>query len=319
MRALLRWLFYLSLAPGLLLLLVYWLAPGRLLDANFAAQAWSAGLSTRSVEVDGQRWHYAAGGQGEPVLLVHGMAGAKENWYPTARYLSRRYRLIIPDQLGFGASPDAADGDYRIGRQAQRLSHFAAALGLRRFHLVGHSMGGAIAGIYATRYPGQVQTLSLIDSAGVRFQPNAFTALLERGENPFATESLAKFDAFIAMTFEHPPFAPRRLRAAYAQRMAVRAELWNRIVREIKSPRSRYLLEPRLKRIQAPTLVLWCQRDQLIDVSAVEVFRRELPAANIEILDDCGHMPMMEQPRDTAELLLARFGNEGEKRSGFRF
>ncbi len=308
MRSVLRWSLLALLVLGASLLLAYWLAPGQLLDLNFAAEAWSAGVETRSVEVDGQRWQYAEGGQGEPVLLVHGMAGSKENWYRTARYLGRHYRVIIPDQLGFGASPEAADGDYRIPQQARRLAHFAAALGIRRFHLVGHSMGGAIAGWYATRHPGQVQTLSLIDSAGVRFQPNAFTDLLERGENPFATESLAKFDAFIAMTFEHPPFAPTRLRAAYARRMAGRAALWNRIVQEVKSPRSRYLLEPRLKKIAAPTLVIWCRRDQLIDVSAVQVFRRELPAAEIEILDGCGHMPMMEQPRVTGELLLRQFG-----------
>lgn len=310
MRALLRWTLYASLGFGLLLLLAYALAPGWLLDANFAAQAWTAGLETRSIEVDGQRWQYAEGGQGAPVLLVHGMAGTKENWYPTARYLSRHYRVIIPDQLGFGASPDAVDGDYRIRAQARRLGRFAAALDVQHFHLVGHSMGGAIAGWYVGRHPEQIETLSLIDSAGVRFQPNAFTALLERGENPFATESLAKFDAFMAMVFEHPPFAPQRLRAAYAERMAGRAALWNRIVAEIKSPRSRYLLEPRLKKITAPTLVVWCRRDRLIDVSAVEVFRRELPDATIAILDGCGHMPMIEQPRATAEALLARFAND---------
>lgn len=314
MRSLLRWLLLVSIAPALLLLLVYWRAPERLLDANFAVEAWVAGVEARSVTVDGQRWQYVEGGQGEAVLLVHGMAGSKENWYRTAGYLRRHYRVIIPDQPGFGASPDALDGDYRIGQQARRLGRFVEALGIQRFHLVGHSMGGAIAGVYATRHPDRVQTLSLIDSAGVRFQPNAFTDLLERGENPFATESLAKFDAFLAMTFEHPPFAPTRLRAAYARRMAGRAELWNRIVAEVKSPRSRYLLEPRLKKITAPTLVIWCRRDQLIDVSAVEVFRRELPAAEIEILDGCGHMPMMEQPRETGELLLRQFGKGGVKR-----
>ena len=307
MRLWFRWLALLALAPGLVLVLVYALAPLRLVDLNFALSAWWAGLEVRGIEVDGEHWRYAEGGQGEAVLLVHGMAGSKENWYPTARYLSPRYRVIIPDQLGFGASEDARDRDYRIVSQARRLDRFATELGLGRFHLVGHSMGGAIAGVYASGHPERLLSLSLLDSAGVAFKPNAFTESLERGENPFATESAAKFDAFLGMVFEHPPFAPPRLRAAYARRMAGRAPLWNQIIAEVKSPGSRYILQPLLGKISAPTLVLWCRRDRLIDVSAVEVFRQALPSAEIAILEDCGHMPMMEQPQATAALLRQRF------------
>jgi abhydrolase domain-containing protein 6 len=289
------------------IVLLYWLRPQWLLDGYFAIERGLAGLRAHSVQVDGGEWRYADGGEGPPVLLVHGMGGSKENWMLLARRLRSDHRLIVPDQAGFGASDDAVDDDYRIGAQVERLRAFADAIGVERFHLVGHSMGGQIAGVFAARYPDRVQTLTLMSSAGVPFRRNAFQALLERGENPFATETVEKFDAFMRMTFEHPPFAPPRLRLAYAQRNARRAPLWDRIIRRISSPESRYYLQGKLGDIRAPTLVLWCDRDQLLDVSSVEAFKRGLPSAEVVVLKGCGHMPMMEQPDAVAARLRALF------------
>jgi abhydrolase domain-containing protein 6 len=289
------------------LALVYWLRPGWMLDAYFAAQRWHAGVREGSVSVAGAHWRYVEGGTGAPVLLVHGMAGSKENWLLLAPHLTDAYRVIAPDQAGFGGSADAVDNDYRITAQVERLREFADAMKLERFHLVGHSMGGHTAGVFAARYPERVQTLTLMNAAGVPFKPNAFQALIERGENPFATETIEKFDAFMRMTFEHPPFAPPRLRQAYADRNAARAWLWNGILRRIVSPKTRYFLQGKLAEIKAPALVLWCDRDQLLDVSSVDAFRAGLPQARIEILPGCGHMPMMEKPVETATLLRQQF------------
>jgi abhydrolase domain-containing protein 6 len=286
---------------------VYWLRPGWLLDSYFAAQRVYAGMHAETISIAGADWRYVEGGKGAPVLLVHGMAGSKENWMLMAPYLTGAYRLIAPDQAGFGDSGEALDADYRISTQVERLKLFADAMKLDRFHLVGHSMGGQIAGIFAARYPERVQSLTLIDAAGVPFKPNAFQAILERGENPFATETVEKFDAFMRMTFEHPPFAPRQLRLAYAERNARRALLWGRILKRITSEKTRYYLQQKLPEISAPTLILWCDRDQLLDVSSLDAFRAGMPEAQIEIFKGCGHMPMMEQPRETADLLRAHW------------
>lgn len=295
------------LSVGLALALVYWLSPGWLLDGYFAVQRAYAGMRVGTVSVAGADWRYAHGGSGPPVLLVHGMGGSKENWMLMAPHLTGEFRLIAPDQAGFGESADSADDDYRITAQVERLRLFADTTGLTRFHLVGHSMGGQIAGIFAARYPERVLSLTLMDAAGVPFKPNAFQALLERGENPFATETVEKFDAFMRMTFEHPPFAPRRLRMVYAERNALRAPLWNRILQRITSLKTRYYLQEKLPEITASALIVWCDRDQLLDVSSVDAFRAGLPKARVEILQGCGHMPMMEQPRETAALLRSHF------------
>lgn len=289
------------------LLLVYLLRPGWLLDGYFSAQRWYAGMRIAEVEVAGAKWQYAEGGAGETVLLVHGMAGSKENWMLLAARLTDRYRVIAPDQAAFGDSEPATDADYRITSQVERLHAFADALKLERFHLVGHSMGGHSAGVFAARYPERVQSLTLMNAAGVPFKPNAFRTRLEQGENPFATESIEKFDEFMRLTFERPPFAPRRFRQVYAERNAARASLWNQVIRRVTSEKSRYYLQQKLPEIRVPTLVLWCDRDQLLDVSSVAAFRVGIPAAKITIFEGCGHMPMMEFPDRTAAELIAFF------------
>lgn len=302
-----RWLIVALVIAATACASVYFLRPAWLLEGYFAAQRWHAGMQLASVDVAGAPWRYVEGGSGETVLLVHGMAGSKENWMLMAPYLRDEFHLVAPDQAGFGDSADALDDDYRVSAQVERLREFADALQLQRFHLVGHSMGGQIAGIFAARYPDRVRSLSLMSSAGVPFKANAFQALIARGENPFATESVEKFDVFMRMTFTHPPFAPPRLRQAYAERNVRRAALWNRILRRISGEKSRYYLQQKLADIHAPTLVLWCDGDQLLDVSSTEAFRAGLPSADIEILQGCGHMPMMEQPRQTADLLRHLF------------
>ncbi|MBK8284201.1 MAG: alpha/beta hydrolase [Ahniella sp.] len=285
---------------------VYWLRPGLFLDADFARQRWMAGLHLEHIEFDGQLWVYAEGGKGEPVVLVHGLAGSKENWYPTARYLDG-YHLYVPDLSGFGESENSPDGDYRVSTQVARLHAYVEALGLERFHLAGHSMGGHIAGVYAAEHPERVRSLSLVNSAGVPFPRNPFQAEVEGGGNPFVTPNLARFDRFIALAFKHPPFAPPRVRAAYAARTAPRAELWGQVLKQLIAEDQVYFLQTRLPELPARTLVLWCEDDQMLDVRSVDAFRAGLREPRIEVLPDCGHMTPMEAPKEAAALLRAQF------------
>lgn len=285
---------------------VYWLRPDWYLDAEFARQRWMAGLSTEPVAFAGQHWVQATRGPAdapETVVLLHGLAGSKENWFDVVRHLPRDWRILVPDVAGFGGSEPSPDGDYRIPTQVARLHAWVEAQGLGRFHLAGHSMGGHVAGLYAATHPDRVRSLALVNSAGVPFPANDFQKQLEAGRNPFAVTKLADFDRFAALAFEHPPIAPPRVRAAYAARIAPRATLWHEVLRQLIAEDQRYLLQQQLGAIRAPVLVLWCDRDQMLDVGSVAAFEEGLPKATVEILPGCGHMTPMEEPRRTAELL----------------
>lgn len=121
-------------------------------------------LPIRSVDLPGVRLGYRDAGDpaAPPVVLLHGGRATGERWEPVLAELAGRYRVLAPDQRGHGASRPA-DG-HGFGRMRDDLPAFAAALGLRRFCLVGHSMGGTVAILAAERYPELLSGLVLVDT-----------------------------------------------------------------------------------------------------------------------------------------------------------
>src|SRR5436190_2369552 len=175
----------LALVSALALLGVYVLRPQWLLDAEYARWALLAGARKHEIVAAGHRVSYYEAGNGTPIVLVHGFSGSKENWLPLARDLPLTHHVVMPDLPGWGESDRLPGQDYGIEPQVERLAALLDALRLGRVHLVGHSMGGQIAGLLAVRHPERVLTLTLVDSAGVHFKQNPFAARVLAGETPF--------------------------------------------------------------------------------------------------------------------------------------
>ncbi|MEG0483783.1 MAG: alpha/beta fold hydrolase, partial [Acinetobacter sp.] len=129
-----------------------------------------AGMETKRVKVGDIDWAYSEGGQaGKPtLLLVHGLAGSRDNWNRLARYLTPYYHVIIPDLPGQGDSKVPNDFDYSLPNLTEKLRRFAEAIKVDNgLNIAGHSMGGSIALLYVAQYPIDTKSLFLIDSAGV--------------------------------------------------------------------------------------------------------------------------------------------------------
>ena len=307
LRRSLAWL--MVLGGGLVLLgaAAVFFAPDRVLEAELARKHWLAGVVEQSIEVDGQRWRYLERGpaDGDVVVLLHGLQGDSSNWLDVLRHAPDTRRYLVPDLPGFGGSPTPADRDFRAAPQAERVKRWLDALQVGRVDLAGHSMGGFIAGRFAAAHPQRVRSLGFVDAAGVPFDTNDFIRTLERGENPYKVTTRAQFDAFLDKVFKHRPFLPGPVRDAYADRVIPRADDWNLAMSALKAPDQRHGLVEVLPTLDMPSLVLWCRDDQVLDVSSVKVFEAGLPNERVVILDDCGHMPLMERPRDTADALAA--------------
>lgn len=297
----------LALAAALLLLPIaaIYIAPGKVLDAELSRKHWFAGMVEKSIDVDGQHWRYLERGpaDGDVVVLLHGLQADSSNWLDVLMHAPETRRYLVPDLPGFGGSPTPADRDFRAAAQAERVNQWLDALNIGRIDLVGHSMGGYIAGRYAAAHPARIRTLAFVDAAGVPFDANDFIRTLERGENPYKVTTREQFDAFLDQVFKHRPFLPGPVRDAYADRIIPRAEDWNAAMTALKAPDQRYGLVDVLPALDMPSLVLWCRDDQVLDVSSVNTFEAGLPNERVVILDDCGHMPLMERPRDTAAAL----------------
>ncbi len=296
----------LVIALAVIGLAIYFFAPRLVLRGAIAWQTWRDGLRQHSVQVGDTRWVYVEGGKknGPPLVLLHGYGGTYADWLLAARYLTGNFRVIIPDLPGWGQSTRLPGADYGYTAQVERLHAFVGALHLGEIAFAGHSMGGAIAGLYAAEYPKDVAALVLVDSAGVRFKENAFVRELKSGKSPFDIDNRAEFEHLKTLLFTNPPSVPPRIEDVIVDRSRRDRAFNDKVMREITAPDARYALETKLPDITAPTLAIWCAKDRIIDVSALDAIRKGLtraPDIGVTELTGCGHMSIVEKPREVAE------------------
>ncbi|RLA34636.1 MAG: alpha/beta hydrolase [Gammaproteobacteria bacterium] len=265
-----------------------------------------SGLTYKTVVIDDETWHYLEGGpaDAEVLLLLHGFGGDKDNWTRFSKYLTGSYRVIAPDLPGFGYSTKHADWDYSMPPQRSRVNGFAKALGLEQFHIAGNSMGGYLATVYSHKYPVQVRSLALFNNAGIN-APNEsdMQRLVAKGENPLIADSLAGYDELLEFVAYKKIFLPWPVRGVFARGTMRQAELNRTIFDSIQDDLSSGL-ESVLVDIEKPVLILWGEYDRVLDVSSVDVMKPLLPQAEVIVMKDTGHLPMIERPADTAEHYL---------------
>ena len=219
-----------KLVLGLVVLLAciagtLYLSPTALLASVQLVERQLAGLTPRTVNVDGLTLHYYEGGPADAptLLMIHGFGANRDNWLRFARYF-KDYRVIALDLPGFGES-SKPDIDYDVASQTERVHAFAKTLGLSRLHLIGNSMGGHIAALYATRHPEQVLSVALLDNAGVTSpRKSEMFAMIERGEpNPLVVRRAEDFDALMRFVFVNPPPLPESLKRHFAEQSMTRS------------------------------------------------------------------------------------------------
>ena len=277
--------------------------PGRVLDAEFARQRWLAGASVHSMRVGDHRWTYLEAGQGPLVVLLHGFTGSKENWLPLMRELARDHRVIAPDLPGWGDSERLPGADYGPDQQVERLAAFLGALGPQPAVVVGHSMGGQFLGLLAARHPDLVGPVTLVSSAGVKFEQNAFGRAVMAGRNPFEVRTRPELHRYLRIVFTDPPFVPWPADEAIVRKRRVDVGFEQKVLDGIGRGPEAFALQDELGRIRSPVLLLWCRDDKVIDVSAAAIFAQGLAHSQTVLLDSCGHMPMMAQPGNVATAL----------------
>lgn len=280
--------------------------PSTLLATVQFVESRRAGLSEKTLQVDNLEIRYYEGGpdKAQALLLIHGFGADKSNWSRFARFLTDRYHVIAVDLPGFGDSSRPQNISYDVGTQAERLANFMHELGIGRFHVVGNSMGGHIAALLAARHPQEILSVGLFDNAGVTApRQSELLQRLSNGEgNPLVLRSVDDFPALLDFVFVQQPPLPSRLRHYLAERSLERSAFNGMVFQQL---RERYIpLEPELPKITAPTLLLWGDRDRVLDVSSIDVMKPLLQKPAVAILRDCGHVPMIERPEETAQLYL---------------
>jgi len=258
-----------------------------------------AGLRRRDGALPGFSMPYLEGGRGEVLVLVHGFAGDKDNFTRIARFLTPRYRLLIPDLPGFGEAGRAPLAGYAIADQVERLRVFLDRHAPGRIHLGGNSMGGYIAAQFAACHPERVASVWLLDAAGTAAAQSSavLEAYRDGGAMPLLVPAERDFARLLAYSAHRTFFLPHSVRTALARRAAADFPLHTEIMRQVvASP----LLEQQYHGLRTPALIVWGEQDRILHPSGAATLAALFGEHHVILMPGIGHLPMLEAPRRSA-------------------
>lgn len=262
-----------------------------------------ADLDLKQVQVEDFAIPYLEGGQGETVFLIHGFQSNKDIWSRFAGQLTNQYHVIAIDLPAHGDSTILMDKRYTIPEQARLVAAIMDKLQLTQpVHVMGHSMGGAIAFHLAANAPGHVKTLVLMNAAGVIApQPSGLMRELAKGKNPLIVRKKDDYEAMLAFTMSDAPYIPSPMISELTREAIGREAIATKIFADL-DPKFSPKAEEILPRVKVPVLVLWGDEDKVVDVSSTEVFKKWLPRSEVVIMKGVGHAPQLERTKETAQI-----------------
>src|SRR5215203_924196 len=263
---------------------------------------------TEYLELEGTWIRYNVIGGGPPVLLVHGWLLSSRIWEQLAARLAQRFTVYTLDLTGFGESDKPLSG-YGVRNGSRLLYAFCAHFGLTRANIIGHDLGGAMAVKLAADYPDVVGRLVIISTPADENQIDLPTMLwlvtlpvvgpifyaLGRVARPVRRLWMRPFVADSDdLTEEMVDDAGRSTPAAVSKTLSISR-------REI----SRGRLARQARIIKIPLLVVAGEEDQIVDPQSVGVWAEGVERAEIYLIDECGHMPMVERVAEFNAQVLA--------------
>ena len=250
---------------------------------------------SHAVDVNGLRLHYVDWGNpsAPPLVLLHGHGSNVHTFDQLADRLRHDWRITALDQRGHGDS-DWAD-DYAGEHFVADFAGFASAVGLERFSLLGHSMGGLVAMAYAAANPDAVERLVIVDIGPEVGREGAESVRRQTVEAPEEFDSLEDVYAFLRASDPEPPDDMLRYRAKHGARQLENGKWGWKYDRALRSAsgESRLpdpeLLWAALASISCPTLVVRGERSQVLDAAVAERMERTLPRGRRVEVENAGH------------------------------
>ncbi len=265
-------------------------------------------MKSHYISVNGIKARYIDEGEGDQTLVfVHGLAGSVDYWEKNIPYFSKKVRVIALDLVGCGKT-DKPKLKYKNEMFINFLKNFLDLLNIKKCILVGHSMGGGICLQIAVDFPGYVEQLILVSSAGFYKKlplPYRLASLpflskfLLKARSPdimaamiryFAYEKNAISDDFVdrASDYWHSDGAINAMRGTVSQNVNFRG-IKKSLIKKIKQ---------KALQLKVPVTVIWGKDDNLLSLKGAEMAKQLMPHAKVYLLDHCGHMPQLEHPEE---------------------
>jgi pimeloyl-ACP methyl ester carboxylesterase len=237
------------------------------------------------------KFRYLDEGNGEVVVMLHGLFGALSNWEPTIQSLRDNYRVLVPILPIYDMPLISAS----IEGLKKFVEGFVAELNLPPFHVMGNSLGGHIALVYTVAHPEMVKSLILTGSSGL-FENAMGGSFPKRGSYEYIKER-------VGYTFYDPATASEDLIQEVFEITKSVSKCMS-IVAIAKSAQ-RQNLAGELHKIKTPTLLIWGLNDTITPPHVAHEFNRLIAGSDLRFIDKCCHAPMMERPVEFNRILVS--------------
>lgn len=228
-------------------------------------------------------------GEGEPLIVLHGLFGALSNFKGVFDYFSKRFRVIIP-MLPLYTMPII---DTNVKNLSRFLSDFMESRHISKAHLLGNSLGGHVALIYSSKHLDKVKSIILTGSSGL-YENTLGGSFPKRGNYEFVKEK-------VAVTFYDPKHATKELVDECFEIVNDKGKT----IRTISLAKSamRHNMAGEIPKMNVPTCLIWGKNDTITPPDVAEEFHEIFPDSDLFWIDKCGHAPMMEHPEEFNKIL----------------
>ncbi|MFC5283070.1 alpha/beta fold hydrolase [Pedobacter alpinus] len=234
-------------------------------------------------------FRYIEEGEGEVLLLLHGLMGALSNWEGVIEAFKGRYTVVIP-MLPIYDLPLLTTGVKTLSKYVHKFVKFKE---YQKVNLLGNSLGGHVGLIYTLAHQEYVKSLVLTGSSGL--YENAFGGSFPKRENYDFIKEKVEF------TFFHPETATKELVDEVFETVNDR----HKVIRILAMAKSaiRHNMGKDLSKIKVPVALIWGKNDKITPPEVAVEFNQLLPDSELSWIDECGHAPMMEHPEQFNEIL----------------
>lgn len=250
----------------------------------------------------------------ETIILIHGFADSKNGHLMVANKLLFKYRVLIPDLPGFGENTKNYQAQYSISFMAEKIIELLHEKKLEKVHILGNSLGGAVAMEIASKAPSLVKSLILVGSAG--FYKSTIRTVqndLLEGNYIFEVKSNNEFKTLVERVYAKPPKLPSFLFNYLSKDFQSQGKWYRKLLDDLLDGSSAKDTSDKLVKdsynnkanaFPMNTLLLWGEKDNIFPTSIAQFAKTIIPNSTLTILKNAGHAPQHENLLDYIEALL---------------